>query len=169
MDSSAQREFFARLGDNPPTDLVAAVLEMPQELSGVSRDQHERLNARALSALHGEEGSDIAELEEGAELAEAAVEAAREEIRGEVRTDQGAIISGPDFDRLTAPFEPKSGVPWLRRHDVNGEQKVCVVPVGPGAVGGSARVATPEEVEAGHFFADYSEYCSINGIAAEAA
>jgi hypothetical protein len=169
MDSSAQRALFVGFGDNVPANIVQAVLEMPQALSCVSRDQYERLNSRALTALHGEEGNDIAELEEGIEIAEAAVEAAREEIRGEVRTDQGAIISGPDFDRLTAPFEPKSGIPWLRRHDVNGQETICTVPVGPGAVGGSARVATPEEVEAGRFFGSYAEFCQANGLDMSAA
>jgi hypothetical protein len=37
-------------------------------------------------------------------------------------------------------------------------QRVCIIPVGPGAVGGSARVAAPEEIEVRSYFRDYAEY-----------
>jgi hypothetical protein len=53
--------------------------------------------------------------------------------------------------------------------DLGQYQRVCIIPVGPGAVGGSARVATPEEIEVRSYFRDYAEDAVANGLDAAAA
>jgi hypothetical protein len=64
MKDVEQREYFAKYGDNLPSEVAAAVLELPQEYSGVTTPQHERLAQHALAARHGAEIAETTELEE---------------------------------------------------------------------------------------------------------
>jgi hypothetical protein len=101
--------YFARLGDNAPTEIAQAVNELPPEYSGVPQSRHDLLTRRALDAQFGHQILEITEIEQAIEAAESAVEAARDEVRLEV-----GIYDPAKFNELAASIEAKHSAPWLR-------------------------------------------------------
>jgi hypothetical protein len=145
MKGDEQREYFAKYGDNLPSEITAAVLELPPEYSGVMTPEHERMAQRALAARHGPEIAETAELEEALAIAEGTVELARDELRQEV-----GGIDKQKWDELAAPIEAKHAAPWLRRrgtevHVVDLERRV-------------ERKPTDEELATGIFANTHDEY-----------
>jgi hypothetical protein len=108
MPEADQQKYLTQ-SDKLSSEVVAAVLEMPPELSGVPKPRHEMLNQRALAARHGPEISEIEELEAAVIAAESTVELARDELRLEV-----GGINKEQFDALAAPIEKRHASPWLR-------------------------------------------------------
>ena len=53
MKGDDQKNYFARHGENLPTEVALAILEMPPEFSGVPKSRHDLLTERALTAQHG--------------------------------------------------------------------------------------------------------------------
>jgi hypothetical protein len=150
MSSDAQARYFATLGDNVPTEIALAVLELPPEFSGVPKSRHDLLSASALETQHGAEIAEIAELEEAIAAAESAVETGRDEVRLEA-----GGLDERKFNQLAAPVEAKHDAPWLRRHtDIRGAQEIRVVDVDRGV----ERLATSEEIEQGVFYKNFDEY-----------
>ena len=76
--------YFARYGDNLPTEIAQAVTELPAEYSGVPQSRHDLLTERALNAQFGAAIEEIKEIEQAIEAAESSVEGARRSAdRGE--------------------------------------------------------------------------------------
>ena len=110
MKSDEQREYFAKYGDSLPSEIAAAVLELPPEYSGVMAPEHERVAQRALASRHGAEMAELSQLEEAVGVAEMVVELSRDELRLEV-----GGIDKQKWDELAAPIEARHSAPWLRR------------------------------------------------------
>jgi len=110
MKSDEQREYFAKYGDDLPSEVAAAVLELPPEYSGVMTPEHERLAQRELVARHSVEMAELSQLEEAVGVAEIVVELSRDELRLEI-----GGLGRQQFDELAAPIEAKHAAPWLRR------------------------------------------------------
>jgi len=145
MKSEERAKYFLSHGDNLPSDVAMAVLELPPEYSGVTTTQHELLAHRVLAARHGPEIAETAELEEALSAAESAVESGRDELRLEV-----GGIDKQKFDELAAPIEARHSAPWLRRrgaevHVVDLERRV-------------ERKPTDEELAIGIFANTHDEY-----------
>jgi hypothetical protein len=145
MKDGEQREYFAKYGGNLPSEVAAAVLELPPEYSGVMTPEHERVAQQALAARHGAEIAETTELEEAIAVAESAIEIARDELRLEV-----GGIDKQKFDELAAPIEAKHSAPWLRRrgaevHVVDLERRV-------------ERQPTDEELATGIFADTHDQY-----------
>jgi hypothetical protein len=145
MKDGEQREYFAKYGDNLPSEIAAAVLELPPEYSGVMKPEHERIAQHALAARHGAEIGEIAEIEEAISAAESTIEIGRDELRLEV-----GGIDKQKWDELAAPIEAKHSAAWLRRrgtevHVVDLERRV-------------ERKPTDEELATGLFANTHDEY-----------
>ena len=100
MKGDDQKNYFARHGENLPTEVALAILEMPPEFSGVPKSRHDLLTERALTAQHGPDITEIAELEDAIAAAESAVETGRDEVRLEV-----GVHDEREFNELAAPIE----------------------------------------------------------------
>lgn len=149
-------QYFARYGDNLPTEVAQAVTELPPEYSGVPESRHDLLTERALNAQFGDAIAEIKEIEQGIEATESAIEAARSEVQQEV-----GIHDPAKFDALVRPIEAKIAAPWLRRSkNSSGAEEMHVVDLDRGV----ERLATPEEIETGIEYGDYDDY--IKGKAA---
>jgi hypothetical protein len=145
MKDAEQREYFAKYGDNLPSEVAAAVLELPPEYSGVMTPEHERVAQHALAARHGAEIGEIAELEESIAVTDSVIEIARDELRLEV-----GGIDKQKWDELAAPIEARHAAPWLRRrgaevHVVDLEKRV-------------ERQPTADELATGIFANTHDEY-----------
>jgi hypothetical protein len=150
MKSDELTNYFARYGDNPPSEIAMAVIELPAEYSGVPQSRHDLLVERALDAQFGNEVAEIQEIEQAIEAAESSVEAARDEVRIEVGINDPA-----KFNELAAPIEAKHAAPWLRRRQgANGAAEVRVVDLNRGV----ERLATPEEIAEGVVAATLEEF-----------
>jgi hypothetical protein len=150
MKGDEQTQYFARHGDNLPTEVALAILEMPPEFSGVPKTRHDLLTERALDTRHGPEIAEIAELEEAIAAAESSVETGRDEVRLEA-----GVFAERKFNELAAPIEAKHDAPWLRRSKTSsGAETVIVVDLDRGI----ERPATPEEIERGIFYSDFEQY-----------
>ena len=122
---------------------------MPPEFSGVPKSRHDLLTERALTAQHGPDITEIAELEEAIAAAESAVETGRDEVRLEVG------VHDERFNEMAAPIEAKHDAPWLRRTKTsNGAEEIRVVDLDRGV----ERPATPEEIERGIEYRDYDHF-----------
>jgi hypothetical protein len=142
--------YFARYGDNLPTEIAQAVTELPAEYSGVPQSRHDLLTERALNAQYGDAIAEIKEIEQAIEAAESSVEAARDEVRLEV-----GIHDPAKFNELAAPVEAKQDAPWLRRHqNSSGAEEIVVVDLDRGV----ERPATQNEIERGIFYNDFEHY-----------
>jgi hypothetical protein len=142
--------YFARYGDNLPTEIAQAVTELPAEYSGVPQSRHDLLTEHALNAQYGDAIEEIKTIEQGIEAAESVVSAARDEIRIEV-----GIHDPAKFNELAAPSEAKHDAPWLRRSKTsNGAEEIVVVDLDRGI----ERAANPEEVERGIFYSDFEHF-----------
>ena len=142
--------YFARFGDNLPTEIAQAVTELPAEYSGVPQSRHDLLTERALNAQYGDAIAVIKEIEQGIEAAESTVEAARDEVRLEA-----GIHDPAKFNELAAPVEAKQDAPWLRRgKDTNGNEVIRVVDLDRGV----ERVPTADEIVRGIFYSDFEHY-----------
>jgi hypothetical protein len=145
MKDAEQREYFAKYGGNVPSEVAAAVLELPPEYSGVMKPEHERIAQHALAARHGAEIGEIAEIEEAISAAESTIEIGRDELRLEV-----GGIDKQKWDELAAPIEARHAAPWLRRrgaevHVVDLERKI-------------ERPPTADELTSGIFANTHEEY-----------
>ena len=150
MKGDDQKNYFARHGENLPTEVALAILEMPPEFSGVPKSRHDLLTERALTAQHGPDITEIAELEEAIAAAESAVETGRDEVRLEV-----GVHDERKFNEMAAPIEAKHDAPWLRRYKVvGGNEEIRVVDLEK-QIG---RLATPDEIERGIFYSDFEHY-----------
>ena len=142
--------YFARYGDNLPTEIAQAVTELPPEYSGVPQSRHDLLTERALAAQFGSEIGELTVIEQAIEAAESSVEAARDEVRLEVGMHDPA-----KFNELAGPIEAKHSVPWLRRRkNSDGSEAINVVDLDRKV----ERPATPEEIESGIEYRDYDHY-----------
>jgi hypothetical protein len=74
MKPEQQSKFFGSQEGRLPPEILAAVLEMPPELSGVPNTRHTLLMEEAIKAQHGGEAEEIAQLEEAITVAESTVE-----------------------------------------------------------------------------------------------
>jgi hypothetical protein len=156
MKSDELTNYFARYGDNLPTEIAQAVTELPAEYSGVPQSRHDLLTERALNAQFGAAIEEIKEIEQAIEAAESSVEAARDEIRLEV-----GIHDPAKFNALAAPVEAKHSAPWLRRSKQDGVEVIRVVDLEEGV----ERPATPAEIESGVYFKNYDDYIRKDGPA----
>ena len=95
MTPKDQDNFFTRLNGDHPAELDAAIMEMPQEFSGVPRSMHNLVTGRALRAKYAPEMKAIFELEDAIGTAESAVVAARDEVRIETGLDAASLTSWP--------------------------------------------------------------------------
>jgi hypothetical protein len=135
MKGDDQKNYFARHGENLPTEVALAILEMPPEFSGVPKSRHDLLTERALTAQHGPDITEIAELEEAIAAAESAVETGRDEVRLEVGVHDEKLLKA-----IEAPIGPKHDAPWLRRgKSSSGAEEIRVVDLDRGLSAGNAR------------------------------
>lgn len=94
------------LTDSLPDEAVMAVLEMPAEFSGLSEEQHARLEQRALLARHPEEAAKIEALGEAMEALATATRAAADGVQKDAdltRPELEEMLGGPSLaDRIRA-------------------------------------------------------------------
>jgi hypothetical protein len=129
----------------PGCEILAAVLEMPPEFSGVPNTRHALLMEEAIKAQHGAEAEEIAQLEEAITVAESTVETGRDEMRLEVGAHDVR-----EFERQAAEIEAKYRPVWLRKKG----DEVKVVDLDRRV----ERDATSSDIENGAFYADYDQY-----------
>ena len=150
MKPEDQSKFFAQFGDDLPSEVATAIMEMSPEFSGVPKSRHDLITKRALEAQHGPEIAEITEIEEAIAVAEGAVEAARTEVRLECGVQEEA-----KFNELVAPIEQRDTAVWLRRRkNSSGAEEISVVDLARRV----ERIATPEEIERGTFYESYEQY-----------
>jgi hypothetical protein len=150
MKPDEMTQYFAKYGDNLPTEIAQAVTELPPEYSGVPQSRHDLLTQRALDAQFGNEIAEIKEIEQAIEAAESSVEAARHEVRVEV-----GIHDLAKFNELAAPIEKKHSAPWLRKKQLaDGVEEVRVVDLEQRL----ERPATLQEMEEGIVAQTFDEY-----------
>ena len=109
MKGSEQNKYFDQYGDNLPAEVAMAILEMPQEFSGVPASLRNQVMQRALESQHGPAIAEITELEQGIAAAEDWVEGSRNEIRLEA-----GVADERKFNEMAAPIEARHNAPWLR-------------------------------------------------------
>jgi hypothetical protein len=131
--------------DNLPPVVAEAILTAPPELSGIAETHRALLTEKALEAQHPGEVAQVSELQRAIEVAERAVEIARDEVRIEA-----GVMDPNEFDAMAAPIEQRHKAPWLRKQGdeirvVDLERKV-------------ERVASPEEIEAGVYYENAQAY-----------
>ena len=157
MKSDELTAYFARYGDNLPTEVAMAVLELPPEYSGVPQSRHDLLTERALDAQFGNAIEEIKEIEQAIEAAESAVEAARDEVRIEV-----GIHDVAKFNQLAAPIEQRHSAPWLRRRkDSSGAEQIVVVDLDKRI----ERPATLDEIEQGIYYRNFDDFTQGKAVA----
>ncbi|WLA79005.1 hypothetical protein [Bradyrhizobium elkanii] len=150
MNDEKRNQYLSKNRDSLPTEWVQAITEMPAIVSGILDTDHKFFVDRELKRLHGDTLKEVEDLQRGIEVAERAIEMAREEI---IRDAEATPIQ---FNQAAAPHEAKAGVAWLRKE----LGRVVVVDL-ESRIG---RQPTPEELETGVFFANYEDYASSNGI-----
>jgi hypothetical protein len=148
MPDKQRNEYISKRRDNMDPSLALAIVEMPAEFSGVLEGDRNDLIDRALQAQHGEAMVHLKELEEAIEIAASAVETGRDELRHETR------LSPAEFDQRAAPHEQKDKSLWLKTMVEDGQ---LVVRYWDATTSAWPR-ATPEQIEAGTFYADRADY-----------
>jgi hypothetical protein len=147
----SERNSYVAKGDLD-AELVQVLLEMPEYAKLLPSDL-EQLRDRALRAQHGDEAvSELTDLETAVAIAEGAITACREEIAQDVG---GAV----KFNKAAEPHEKAvGGGLWLRKAvGVDGTEVAKVFKqVTPKE--GRWVDATPEEIEAGHFYSNFEEW-----------
>jgi hypothetical protein len=131
-------------------DVTLTVLEQPSELTGVSPERRDLILKEAIEAAAGPELEDLQMLEEAIEVCESAVEGGRAELHADLE-----IADSDRFNAVAAEFERKVEAPWLK--NVNGQ--ILVIPEN----GGSAPIATDEQIERGIIAATREEYEELRG------
>jgi hypothetical protein len=134
-----------------------AIREMPQELAGVSASTYAEITSKLLAATHGPALEEIESLREGIDIAQSAVEAADEDLRNEV-----GVHDPRQWAELTEHVKPEAYIPWLRKSG----KEVRVLPKEgmESGKGGSAHLATEEDLAAGRFFENREEWARANAI-----
>jgi len=165
MPIKDRNAYISKNRENMDPDMALAIVEMPAEFSGVLESDRNQLIDSALQAQHGEAMTQLVELERAIEVTESAVEAGRDEARQETGL-------GPhEFDERAAPFERKAVGPrhWIKQFTEGGKEVTRVITDGPTGIGNSvgltSRIATPEEIESGEYFANVDEWRRANGSA----
>jgi len=162
MNPKDRNSYISKNRENMDPDMALAIVEMPVEFSGVLESERDQLIDTALRAQHGQAMDELVELERAIEIAESVVETGRDEVRQETG------LSQHDFDERAAPFERKAEGPkhWLKKSVENGKEEIRIITEGPTGIGKnvglSSRVATPEEVESGEYFANVDEWRKAN-------
>jgi len=162
MSPKDRNAFISKNRENMDPDMALAIVEMPAAFSGVLESDRAQLIDAALEAQHGAAMKDLVELERAIAIAESAVETGRDEARQETG------LSLHEFDKQAAPFEQKAVGPkhWLKKWTKGGEEVVHVIHEGPtgidNKVGLSSRIATPEEIENGEYYANVDEWRRAN-------
>jgi hypothetical protein len=136
-----------------------AMLEMPPVLSGLhpvegqpGEDSSlvETTKEQRLGSLFGPQLAEISELEKTIAEANMIANLARGDLKLHSGMDDQRV-----FEEFVKPIETKANAPWLRRStDFNGKEIVVVIDTG----GGPAKIATPDQVRDGRFFASLEEY-----------
>jgi hypothetical protein len=158
MPPKDRNAYISKNRENMDPDMALAIVEMPAAFSGVLEMDRTQLVDAALQSQHGEAMKELTELERAIEIAESAVETGRDEARQETG------LSLHDFDERAAPFERKAAGPkhWLKKSTEDGKEVISVIrekPTGIGKnVGLFSRIATPEEIENGEYFANVDEW-----------
>jgi hypothetical protein len=147
MKPEQQSKFFGSQEGRLPPEILAAVLEMPPEFSGVPNTRHAMLMDQAIEAQHGPEAAEIAQLEEAITVAESTVETGRDEMRLEVGAHDKR-----EFERQAAEIEAQYRPVWLRK---KGDQTVVV-----DLDRRVERDATAADLETGAFYENYDQYAS---------
>jgi hypothetical protein len=161
--SQKERDELTRSPEKLDPTMIDAILSAPASLSGVSPTHRQQLVDRAMQAQHGPALAELQTLEKAIEVAEAAIETARDEVRAET-----GITDRSKFDQLAAPIEQKTAAAWLRpvRRYADGtaahEGKAAVVDLDRRI----ERPATEAEIETGIYAADYDEYAKLTGRSA---
>ena len=140
---------------------AAALVTAPASLTGISETHRKMLVDRALQAQHGDKLTELHQLERAIEVAESAVEAAREEVRLE-----SGVFDPKTFNELAAPAEAKNNAPWLKKFKEGNTEVIRKIDIPEGQKTGSAPLATPEEIERGIFADDADTYRKLTGRAA---
>ncbi|WP_338830174.1 hypothetical protein [Bradyrhizobium sp. 27S5] len=153
MNDEKRNQYLSKNRDNLPTEWVQAITEMPAIVSGILDNDHKFFVDRELKRLHGDTLKEVEDLQRGIEVAERAIEMAREEI---IREAEATPVQ---FNQAAAPHEAKVGVAWLSKEG----NRTVVVDLDRKV----KREATPEELETGIFFASYDDYAASNGIRTE--
>jgi len=151
MPAKERNAYVSQRRENMDPNLALAIVEMPVEFSGVLESDRNDLLDRAVEAQHGEKMTQLRELEHAIEVAESAVETGRDEVRQETGIDPRT------FDERAKPFEDKFKPYWLRRQIEDGKEVIRVI-----VPGGTASVATQEQIDNGHFYTDIDEYRRAN-------
>jgi hypothetical protein len=137
------------VGDGVDERFVSAVLEQPALLSGTPKELYERALTQHLEGLFKAEIAEGEALDTEIAEAEAALTVAKQDL---------ARVSGlppHEFDALATQVYSKRNAPWLKRTtDIEGNVTVEVVPL----QGGAARIAGPDDLRDGKYYASYEDY-----------
>jgi hypothetical protein len=129
-----------------------AMLEQPPVLSGLLPTEQFLVDAtkkERLGSLFAPQLAEIDSLESEIAEARAITDVARNDLQSSSGLDRRV------FEELVKPVEAKQGAPWLKRDkDSAGNEIIRVVDLEAHV----ARVATPDQVRDGKFYADHAEY-----------
>jgi hypothetical protein len=156
MPADERNRYVSKNLETMDPEMALAIREVPGEMTGVLGSQREQLIDLALQAQHGEVIAELQDLERGIEVADRALNAAREEIAHE-----SGVHDLRKFDDLARPHMREAV--WLRKYRKDGQEIVGVLRWDADNRNGSVQPATPEEIEVGQFFADIDEYRKAGG------
>jgi hypothetical protein len=137
------------LGEKADPEFQDAFLEAPAMLSGVEANMAAQVREQRLETLHPEASFQVEDLTREIEEAEAGFALARQDIQQSSGLDERA------FSELVAEVQSRKNAPWLKKStDAQGNVTVEVVPLR----GGPARIATPDDLRDGKFYADHAAW-----------
>ena len=136
------------VGDKADPVFVDAVLELPAPLSGIDPSLYEKVRETRLEGLHAKESAQAEQITREIEAASAAFALARQDVA------RATSLPKQEFEQIAAEIESKKNAPWLKHDNVNGQDRIIVVPF----EGGASRLATADERRDGKFYRDAAEY-----------
>jgi hypothetical protein len=134
--------------NEPDARVLDAVLDMPPEYSGLSKEQYGQVKAAREEQLRGPLLREIEAAEEVLAEAESAAAIARGDLMSIVELDQRS------FDQIMLPIENKTAAPWLLKRG----DRVMVVDPGAATHAEMYQDATPDQLRDGKYYADMQEY-----------
>jgi hypothetical protein len=139
-----------------------AILEQPPLVSGLTADGelalYDEARKEQLNDAHGPRLREIEALDSEIEAAAAVFTLARDDLKRELG------FGGDDraFDNFAKPVETRLAAPWLKREkDIAGVERVMRIVSAEAdfdGKGAGARLATPDEIRDGKFYANLEEY-----------
>jgi len=144
-----------------------AVLEQPPLVSGIKSAGELKIYEDAKSAqladMHGPLMQELQALDEEIDGARAVLDVARNDVKAELGVADGV------FEEFAKPIEKRLNAPWLKRiKDSSGAERIHRITAADpdfDKTSSGSRLATPDEIRDGKFYADHAEFLADRSAA----